>query len=217
MTDGANCANCANCAYLLFFQVEKDARSDDDLSFPEEEKPEINKHGDGVTVDNKKKQWSRGRTRHSLSFLELRLMCFWLTNLQISHNFSTRNLLSPIIYKPIKVKKKQKKHWKRITKIKKIGKPSPVAPYDLQSIFKLYWELMWKQVTWNTSFKFSLQVTRTSYFSFLKCTCWGHPHSFYQGWGVAPRQIVVMPVWRDYFLIVSDWMNNNRKKRTRQW
>ena len=56
MTDGANCANCANCAYLLFFQVEKDARSDDDLSFPEEEKPEINKHGDGVTVDNKKKQ-----------------------------------------------------------------------------------------------------------------------------------------------------------------
>jgi len=44
------------CAYLLFFQVEKDARSDDDLSGPEEEKPEINKHGDGVMVDNKKKQ-----------------------------------------------------------------------------------------------------------------------------------------------------------------
>jgi len=40
----------------LFIQVEKDARSDDELSGPEEEKPEINKHGDGVMVDNKKKQ-----------------------------------------------------------------------------------------------------------------------------------------------------------------
>lgn len=49
--------------------MEKDTRSDDEQSGPEEEKPEIS-HVDGNMVDNKKKQWGRKLFKKSLSFWE---------------------------------------------------------------------------------------------------------------------------------------------------